>query len=60
MTGSENNICFICDKPCPDYKPKLCCKDTECPCGGVALWPPICSNKCSEELFGKPDDLKAP
>ncbi len=48
--------CVICDKPL-DYEPEYCCDGHDCGCRGLPIYPPVCSNACSDaclENIGKP------
>ena len=43
--------CIICNKPVPDYEPKLCCSGYECGCLGKPIEPCLCSIECDHALF---------
>lgn len=51
--------CIVCGEVVPDYEPEYCCYGntygTEYPCGcmGLPIEPPLCSSKCTEEVYGK-------
>ena len=45
------DLCLICDKPVPDYKPEMCCNGRDCGCMGQPINPCLCSNKCADALF---------
>ena len=48
--------CLNCDKEMPEYIPEYCCDGRHCGCMGEPLEPPICSQKCWDELIGKMDE----
>lgn len=51
----EIYTCLECGKPVPDYKPQICCNAYGCPCRGLPIEPPICSEECWDNfMIGSP------
>lgn len=44
-------LCLICGKPVPDYKPEMCCNGRDCTCRGLPINPPVCSDACETALY---------
>jgi len=45
------DICLICDKPVPRYKPEFCCSGNGCGCMGQPTEPCVCSDQCYDALM---------
>lgn len=46
-----SELCVICCKPVPDYKPTFCCDGHDCVCHGLPIEPCICSPECWQALL---------
>ena len=44
--------CIVCGKEMSDYEPQYCCDGKMCGCLGRPVEPPVCSEKCWNELMG--------
>lgn len=47
--GIYREECVICKKWF-DYEPVYCCDGVECSCQAKPLNPPVCSQRCADEL----------
>ena len=45
--------CLMCKKGFKGYDPKMCCNGFECGCMGRPTEPPVCSEKCWNDLLEK-------
>jgi hypothetical protein len=52
--------CYVCQKPVTDYEPEMCCNGECCNCRGLPIEPPLCSEECSQKVFGIPEGAEIP